>query len=552
MGGRCLPESPRFRADSERRVWEALRARLRPCDVLLHGVRFTGWDGDWEADLVVLMPEGFATVEVKGGQVRFQDGEYVQLVADGPRTIDLADQAVSEKYLVRRHLTGSPRWKGPAPRMVHLVALPDTSLAADADLGPGLPRRIVLAKGEEREGVTRIRDLLAGPLDNQPKTPPGDDGVERAAEILGGRGSSQVEVAALRALRTDHVERLTDSQHRVLDIARRMPRYQVVGGPGTGKTFLAIEQARRWATSGLSVAFVAYSRGLTTWVQRVLATWPDDVRARVDVTTFHALGRRWGAIASDDAQQPEWDVVIARRMAELAAGLPDEQRYDAIVVDEAQDFGTLWWPALLAAYRDTASGRLAVFSDATQQVFGREGSDELGLPVLELDENLRNSGPISQAVNLLMPESMAVLGGYGPAIRFVPCSSDDAIERADAEADTLLADGWPAAEVALLTTYHRHPMQLELVGNHGRDGYWDAFWDTDQFFYATVPGFKGLERPAIVLAVNGFRDTATARETLLVGMSRARDRLVVCGDPDLLRIVGGKKLVKKLRAGTGS
>jgi hypothetical protein len=283
-------------------------------------------------------------------------------------------------------------------------------------------------------------------------------------------------------------------------------------------------------------------------VDRVLSSWPADVRARVDATTFHALGRRWGAIASDDAQQPEWDVVIPRRMAELSAELPDAERFDAIVVDEGQDFGALWWPALLSSYRDRTTGRLAVFSDATQQVFGREGSADLGLPVLGLDENLRNSGPISQAVNLLMPQSMAVLGGYGPAIRFVPCSPDDAIEQADAEADTLLVDGWPAAEVALLTTYHRHPMQVELVGNHGRDGYWDAFWDTDQFFYGTVPGFKGLERPAIVLAVNGFRDEATARETLLVGLSRARDRLVVCGDPDQLRMVGGKQLVKKLRA----
>lgn len=69
----------------------------------------------------------------------------------------------------------------------------------------------------------------------------------------------------------------------------------------------------------------------------------------------------------------------------------------------------------------------------------------------------------------------------------------------------------------------------------------------DQFFYATVPGFKGLERPAIVLAVDGFRDEAIARETLLVGMSRARDQLVVCGDPEEIRKAGGKELLKKLR-----
>ena len=65
----------------------------------------------------------------------------------------------------------------------------------------------------------------------------------------------------------------------------------------------------------------------------------------------------------------------------------------------------------------------------------------------------------------------------------------------------------------------------------------------------TVPGIKSLERPAAVLAVDGFRDAATAKETLLVGLSRARDQLVVCGNPELLRLVGGRQLLRKLRAG---
>jgi hypothetical protein len=389
MAGRCLPERPNFRSHAEERVWHAFRSKLRACDVLLHGVRFTGDDGDWEADLVVLMPEGFATIEVKGGQVLYSNGEYIQLTPAGRKAIDLADQAASEKYLVRRYLVGDPRWSNPSPRMVHLVALPDVEAGAAADFGPGLPRNRVLAKGEEKGGAQRVYDLLVGKLDNQPKAVPGEDGVERAAAILGGRGDAQVEVVALRALRDDVVQQLTDSQYQVLTIARGLPRYQVVGGPGTGKTFLAIEQARRWASAGQRVAFVAYSRGLTTWVDRVLSTWPPEVRARVDVTTFHALGYRWGAVASDGAQQPEWDVAIPRRMSELAAELGAGDRYDALVVDEGQDFGALWWPPLLATLRDEETAHVAVFSDAAQQVFGREGSDALGLPELTLGENLR-------------------------------------------------------------------------------------------------------------------------------------------------------------------
>ncbi len=65
-------------------------------------------------------------------------------------------------------------------------------------------------------------------------------------------------------------------------------------------------------------------------------------------------------------------------------------------------------------------------------------------------------------------------------------------------------------------------------------------------FYGHVLGFKGLERPAVVLAINGFRDEARAREMLYVGLSRARDLLVVCGDIDMIRRIAGDAVVIRL------
>ncbi len=51
-----------------------------------------------------------------------------------------------------------------------------------------------------------------------------------------------------------------------------------------------------------------------------------------------------------------------------------------------------------------------------------------------------------------------------------------------------------------------------------------------------------------MLAVNGFRDAARAREMPYVGLSRTRDLLVVCGDLDLIREVGGDAVVHRLLA----
>jgi ATP-dependent exoDNAse (exonuclease V) alpha subunit len=58
-------------------------------------------------------------------------------------------------------------------------------------------------------------------------------------------------------------------------------------------------------------------------------------------------------------------------------------------------------------------------------------------------------------------------------------------------------------------------------------------------------GFKGLERPAIVLAVDGFHPDV-AREVMYVGLSRARDELVVCGDIDEIRKATNRDVAKRL------
>jgi len=105
--------------------------------------------------------------------------------------------------------------------------------------------------------------------------------------------------------------------------------------------------------------------------------------------------------------------------------------------------------------------------------------------------------------------------------------------------------GWRPEDVALLTTGSRHPEQVERQAD-GHEAYWDSFWDTGQVFYGHVLGFKGLERAAVVLALNSAVDAPRLRERVYVGLSRARDELVVCGDPAVVRAVGGQELLKRL------
>ena len=92
-------------------------------------------------------------------------------------------------------------------------------------------------------------------------------------------------------------------------------------------------------------------------------------------------------------------------------------------------------------------------------------------------------------------------------------------------------------------------MQTERQASLGQQGYWDLFWDADDIFYGHVLGFKGMERRAIVLCVNesGTRDRAAER--LYVGLSRATDRLIVVGDPDVIATMGGEDVCRRLGLG---
>ncbi len=70
-----------------------------------------------------------------------------------------------------------------------------------------------------------------------------------------------------RARRLDEeIRRFTEEQFAVLDQFARNPRVIVDGSAGTGKTLLAVEQARRSASAGRRVLLLCFNRALAKWL----------------------------------------------------------------------------------------------------------------------------------------------------------------------------------------------------------------------------------------------------------------------------------------------
>jgi hypothetical protein len=550
---RTIPPEPEFTTGSERQVWQLLRDSLPPDAVLMTNLRITDATLDHEADLIVLLPGvGVVIVEVKGGSLwcdrlgwhqRSQGGEQ--------RPCNPVEQAMRTKHAVRDYVERDPRWSTSSRggfAWAHAVVAPHSEFRDDF-AAPDCPRWAIHDRGDLDQLASRLAQTVR--LMKPNARCPSDDDVELVAKILTGRGFGVRDLNAESDERAAESDRLTEQQGMILDVTRLLNRVEIRGGAGSGKTVLALTQAKQLSQGRLGraserVALVCYSIGLAEHFKRVVKRWPRRLRPAY-VGTFAELGRSWGAPAGDRSDGEFWEVELPRVMTELAGDLDPGHRFDSIVVDEAQDFAESWWTPLVGALRDEERGGLYAYSDEGQRVFARFGRPPVPLVTLMLDHNLRNTREIFDAFAPLAPSRMYAWGGNGVAVRFLPATADTALGIADDEIVRMLDRGWRPEHVMLLTTGRRHPVQIERTGDEDdQEGYWRTFWDNDDVFYGHVLGCKGLERRAVVLCLNESIVRDRARERLYVGMSRATDELVVVGDPGMIREVGGAQVARQL------
>lgn len=530
-------------------MWNKLVYQLIDSDLVIHGQRVTDHLKDHEIDfLVAIEGAGIMCLEVKGGEV-WHDGDSWRQRRNGTHhAIEPVRQARDARYALRDFVEADPRWTQGRVRWDHMVVLPNTELPADFAV-PDCPRWKVIDRTQLDQLLPLMRIvLLKQELD---RTFIDSVGIAELQTCLAGRGLPQRDVVARASENEMTADLLSQEQAVILRAIDVLDRVEIRGGAGSGKTYLAVEQARRLTKAGKRVALICYSHGLASYLERLTGTWNRKEKPAY-VGEFHDLGMQWGAAARpDESIRTEkaaqfWEHDLPLQMAELTEALPPGKRFDAIVIDEAQDFADEWWKPMLACLTDPDTSGIYVFSDEAQRVFDREGSPPVALVPLVLDHNLRNTRQIAKAFHPLVGQRMQLRGGEGPEVTFVACAADDALGVADDQVDGLLEQGWRYEDIALLSTGSRHPIQVERQED-GPQAYWKTFWDNDDIFYGHVLGFKGLERSVIILALNESHPRERSKERLYVGLSRARDQLVICGDPEFVREVGGPELASRLK-----
>ncbi|WP_218713549.1 NERD domain-containing protein/DEAD/DEAH box helicase [Arthrobacter sp. BF1] len=538
---RLIPPEPDFSDGqlAEKAVWDVLKASLPDDVVLVHSVQVRHGRSEHEIDILVLWPGvGLAAIEVKGGLVTNEHGQWFQSGgADGKHKLkDPLAQSQGSQHAFKLWLQDHMGMLLTS-RFVYMAAFPYSYVGQDW-VKSGNPRNLLLDQDDLKKPAELIRRAIED--EGNGTGPLAMPFLERIIPKLEGNLDQANNDAAGYGEDEDKQDHLTERQKVLLSATRSLPRIRFTGGAGSGKTWLAVEKARELCKSRKRVGLFCYNKGLGMYLSNQVSGWRQAKPAFTG--EFHEFVKSLGV--PDGEGQDYYDVEMPRILKELAADLPEQEKFDAVIVDEAQDFAPLWWEALRACLKDPDKSEIYAFMDDGQDVYKRWSSDDAiaDLLPIHIDENLRNTKKIAETFKDFAGDKFFSRGSTGMAVRMVECATDTALDIASSCIDALIEDGWTNNQIALLTTKTRHPIHLEYSDRNEIGEYWREFHANESEFYGHVLGFKGLERSVVILCVNGFKDMERAAELLYVGLSRARTLLVVVGDTDLIAEAGGTQL----------
>ena len=523
-----IPNKPNFRSRSEEKVYKSLCEALSPEDVIVCNFEFTDLNlGDVEIDFILFIKDlGLVVIEVKGGHISFDGQDWIQSDSKSSRAIHPAGQAKRNMNTFREFLRN--RWSQGNIKSDWIVCFPDSQVKVSNS--PDLPIEKIVDQNHLKFILATIKNNLN--TKSNAAAPLGSAWIESALTHIQPKSLKEIDKESALGNNYAHIRELTHQSIQLLDQLSDNEKFFVYGPAGSGKTWLAFEQAKIWIDQGLKVGIIAFNSGLVTYLKKKGLELPEESRPAF-IGTFHEFAKRIGTTAGNPSNYNEEDDPYAEALSQAVEKLSEEDRFDAFIIDEAQDFMSSWWNSLENSLRP--NGKIGAFGDINQKVFGKRKLSISNYAKFRLKENIRNSKQIAELAAPFTKNFLIARGPNSFPIEFIEVLENKVIQSADDTIERLTDhENWQPGEIALLTTKNRHPVHVQFA-NKDRVAYWEDFWSNENVFYGTVGGFKGLERPVVVLAVDGFHNAEDFNDFMYVGLTRARDKLIVIGSKDLMQ-----------------
>ncbi|MEV7733544.1 NERD domain-containing protein [Streptomyces sp. NPDC088921] len=509
---------------AERGVFEALKRLPESMGVALHSVHLPEhrYKRVGEIDFVLITPELLLFLEVKGGRISQDGGNWTYTDRYDRSTTKREgpfEQANSGMHELERELgqaIGNLRNQGVASG--YLVITPHVQLPRTTTFTPA--QYLGMTEYDGGRGLEEgIRRAIRTWLRQSPwaRTPIPDRLQTRILEAI--RPDFDL-VPNLRSRITElevRFERLTAEQYDRIDELAENDRLLWSGGAGTGKTFLAVEAARRKSARG-SVLFTCASRTLAAYVSKVL-----------------------------DGE----DVVVLpfERLNEVKG-----QVFDQLIVDEAQDLMTFEHLGRLEELLTGGLeyGRWIFLLDRNNQVLSLGAFDaeawaylrELGAASSSLSRNCRNTVQIVKQVQHYTGADVGVaIAGEGEPVRYRTVQSPaEEAAALDDYIDELVADGLEPKDITVLSASGNWDSTAVRLSR--RFAKIERYADTiaaerrrNRVTWSSVAEFKGLENQ-VVCVIDLDPDMLKGRlDAVYVAWTRARAQLWIACSPETKRVL---------------
>lgn len=263
----------------------------------------------------------------------------------------------------------------PAVRAVALILNHSTEHARAifrTETAPG-PQKSIAVHGED--SLHSLEQVLLGPAPARPAP----ESITRfrqhlaTSSVMDELGSPQV---------------LSDGARNIESNRNNAKMRRVRGPAGCGKSFGLAARAARLASEGKSVLVLSYNATLAHYLRALVSAHCSSYAANPTTVTcvhFHALCAR---VADDAGRQgmkldvppgtAPYDVNVAKARRAFEQGF--QLRFDAVLVDEGQDFTHEWWN-MLRHHVLAPDGEMLLVCDPTQDLYDvRSWTDEASMP----------------------------------------------------------------------------------------------------------------------------------------------------------------------------
>lgn len=337
----------------------------------------------------------------------------------------------------------------------------------------------------------------------------------------------------------------TEDQYSVLEMLDENNRVIIKGGAGTGKTLIGLEHCRRLALKGQRVLYLCFNKLLSDYLKHNL--FKDFPSTNIVVSSFHSLLNKYLNNKDFDSREQTseyYEKIMPEQFIDyvIAHGVPENEQFDAVIIDEGQDLLRVNYLMCLSEIIKShfASGKWYLFYDLNQNIYNKEfeeGMKEL-VPyspvLLTLSTNCRNTRQIGIYNTLLSGikhEKYMKINGE-EVIREGYSDESELRHKLLKLVKNYKAQGTNLGNMVILSPYtfdksclkgeniFKSVCSFQNITGMGRSAITD-----DSIKFSTIHSFKGMEARIIILVDLDKFDDDFRRYLYYIAVSRARSIL---------------------------